>query len=68
MYDSLFTITCGRCKQNSPLENWCDTGIVTLPRGHYQCPRCRYAFKRQAQPDRKRWEPFIKLQEIDANL
>lgn len=45
------TITCGHCGQQSDFDNWTRTPVAgELPRGHYQCPACGIAFKRQMGP------------------
>ena len=43
-------ITCGQCGHKANLESWTSTPFNgELPQGTYQCPNCRYAFKRQAE-------------------
>ena len=44
-------ITCGQCGHKAALESWTSTPFNgELPYGIYQCPHCRYAFKRQQEP------------------
>ena len=45
----MMTITCGNCGAVEDIDKWTVTALgVELPRGQYQCPRCRYAFQRRA--------------------
>ena len=46
--NSLFTITCGKCRQASPALSWTERPISgDLPPGEFQCPQCGDAFRRQ---------------------
>ena len=43
-------IVCGRCGKSSPIEEWQRTAILgPLPPHEFQCPACRYAFKRMPE-------------------
>ena len=53
-YDSMFTLSCGKCRQISPLMDWTRTALGDLPRNHFQCPRCGYAFTRAYNPPKDR--------------
>jgi len=66
--DDLFTIECGLCGHEAPVNDWCNTVFGPLPRGDYQCPGCGYAFKRMRQPKAKPWEKLIKCIPIPSQL
>jgi hypothetical protein len=59
--DALFTITCGHCGATNPVAQWTQTALCPVPHGTYQCPRCRWAFRRVYQPKHRPWEPAILL-------
>ena len=45
-------ITCGACRKPASVDRWVTSRLgLTLPRGTYQCPHCRHAFRRQAAVD-----------------
>lgn len=48
------TITCGQCGTTSDIDAWTSTPIAgALPRGTYQCPKCRLAFERKQAPGKR---------------
>lgn len=43
-----YQITCGACGQSSSTALWMETPMgKPLPIGHFQCPKCRTAIKRE---------------------
>lgn len=49
--DDGVTMNCPCCGTAAPLGEWCESEVAgEYPRGHYQCPWCRYAFERRQQP------------------
>ncbi len=45
-------ITCGECGRAAEVERWTVSRLgLDLPRGVYQCPHCRAAFRREAALD-----------------
>lgn len=43
----MITLSCGQCGHVADLDLFCKTPVFGyLPKGHYQCPSCSYAFKR----------------------
>lgn len=47
---SLMSITC-RCGATADIDDWTRNGLgQELPHGRFQCPACRWAFIRKAQP------------------
>ncbi len=41
-------ISCGKCGHVAGFEAWTSAPVSgELPRGHFQCPKCRYAFERK---------------------
>ena len=50
--EALITMTCGRCGQTTAASQWSETPISgELPAGHFQCPKCSYAFRRKRRLD-----------------
>ena len=49
------SITCGHCGKQADWDRWISTATGPLPHGVYQCPHCRYAFKRQSTGN-KSWD------------
>lgn len=62
--DDLFTITCGSCRKTAPVADW-----TTVGNGHFQCPSCALAFKRERKLNRRGpWEKFIELVPVNPVL
>lgn len=66
--DDLFKITCGHCGKSAPVHDWTHTSTGPMPHGEFQCPSCRFAFKRQPKPKAKSWDKFIELVPTQAQL
>lgn len=45
--DSGMTLTCGKCGHEADIDLWTTAEISgRLPVGQFQCPSCRFAFRR----------------------
>lgn len=69
MNDDIVTIKCGECGKDSPFHQWTSTAIEgELPKAEYQCPKCKYAFKRSYHPEAKPWQGSVTLDPIQPRL
>jgi hypothetical protein len=60
------SITCGRCRTTSTLEDWKGPVGAELTANRFQCPKCAWAFERRVAM--RYGQHVIKCQSVDPEL